>query len=234
MTQSAVTKPLLSLTQLHTLCQQQIAHFIRHQEGDSAHCLEIVCRAAEGDHHALGLLLEEITGPIVAKKHGGNHPFTKEDLQQAVFERLIKKFYHETSPYKPSTFAAYHSYVNLTIRSVINNWYRQNPTAATSEQFNDAIQTIHAIRDCQPERELQKRERQHIAMQVLDLISDDLAREAVLLRVCFDESYENILMTLKRREPNLTIADLYRLVEKGKRQIQSHPDLSHLFEMLDR
>ncbi len=231
MIQQTITLPDQSIAQLNILCQQEIDDYIRCQKGNSEHCLEIVRRATQGDSDALSILLNEITRIMVAKKYRKKYksaePFSLDDLQQAVSERLIKKFRSDISPYKTTTFAGYHAYVNITADNIASNWLTRG-----AHKYETTLSTgiLRLPGGNRPEHEVQKRERQRALLQLLNLAREPLIREVLRLRIGYAESIDNVLQTLQPRHPDLTSEKLYRLVEKGKRQIRSHPDYSRIYD----
>jgi len=109
------------------------------QSNDDANhpsCTEIIYRASQGDQEALVALLE-ISKPIVERSCPPNMRGMKEDIIQEVNLRLIHKFRNQASPYKPSTFAAYHLYLKLTTRAVILDIQRSKSSIGTSEQLHE-------------------------------------------------------------------------------------------------
>ncbi len=231
MIRQAVSLPAQSAAQLNILCQQEIDKYIRSQTGCSEHCLEIVRRAAQGDADALTILLYEITYPIIAKTYRKEYKsaeaFTLDDLQQAVCLRLINKFRSDRSPYRATTFAKYYSYVNTTTVHVAINWLTRG---AHPNEITLSTGILRLPGGYQPEHEVQKKERQRLSLQLLDLVREPLTREVLRLRVGYGENVANILQTLRPRYPDLTPQKVHRLIDKGKRQIKNHPDCSRIYE----
>lgn len=230
---SLKTKPPEStrpLTELQAACQQERDAYTRRQRKDSSCCLEIVRRAARGNANALSILLHEITPPLIArvyKKKYRTAPFTLNDLQQAVLERLIEKFNNKSSPYRATTFAAYCSYVITTTRRMAVNWLTRGHYLREHPISTGILKTPGGQR---PEQEVQKSEQQRIALQTINLAHDSLTREVLRLRFGYEESYAGILQMLQARYPELTRKKLYRIVEKGLWQIRNHPDFQRIRE----
>jgi len=110
-----------SLEQLKADCQQQIKMYGQQKNTDdeSSSCLEIVHRATQNVADAFNVLWQ-ITKPLVQQKCPLKLAEYEEDIVQEVSYRLLRKFSHPASPFRPSNFPAYRNYVNLIIRSVIH------------------------------------------------------------------------------------------------------------------
>ncbi len=231
MIKQTTSLPDPSLIQLSIICQQEMNEYIRLQRGNSVHCFEIVRQAAQGNSDALGVLLNEITRIMIAKKYRKEYratePFTLDDLQQAVFERLINKFRNKKAPYKATTFAAYYRYVNTTTYNLANNWFTRGPHSREISLDADMLQPSD---NSQSKYDIRRYQHQRIILQLTDLVSDPLIHEVLRLRIGYSESVGNILQILQPRYPELTIKKLYRLIAKGMRQIKNHPDFSRIYD----
>ena len=109
-------------------CQEQMAQYKRKQVRESPSCAEIVRRAAAQDGAALRVLLA-LSDPIVRSRCPRALRGVADDVVQEVHLRLVRKFHSTQNPYQATTFAAYHAYLNLTVRSVVLNLLEREPPA---------------------------------------------------------------------------------------------------------
>lgn len=215
------TDPNLLLEELLQGCQEQIKRYKEQSSRqDSEHCAEIVRRAAHGDDEALGVMLYEISYPIVEKKCPWNLRRQLEDLKQEVALRLIRKFRHSEPQkrYRPSTFAAYHLYLNLTIRSAASQMRKPQPESL------DALRDILGFEPTD-ESALDHVDQVLLTQQVLQTLSNHpLQRAALYRRHVLGESVAEIAQALRVVQPDITKKKVYKLIELGLRKLRASFD----------
>lgn len=220
---------LAELAQLFAACQAQIRTYRRgNQTGESVSCAEIVRRAAQGEQAALVLLLQ-ISDPLVRQKCTKNLRAMADDIVQEVNIRLVRKFCNPASPYRPSTFPAYHTYLNLTATSVISNWLRDaGPELLSLEQLygDQGLEPI-AARSLEEQTRVEARDR---VQKLLALLPDPVAREAFYRRYVLAESPAEITSSLQLIKPDLTKKEVYRLLERAVKYLKQHPRVQQLLQ----
>jgi len=212
------TDPKLLLEELLQGCQEQIKRYKKQSSSqDSEHCAQIVRRAAHGDDEALGVMLYEISYPIVEKKCPRDLRRQLEDLKQEVALRLIRKFRHPKPEkrYRPSTFAAYHLYLNLTIRSAASRMRKPQP---------DSLERLHELLGFEPtdESALDHVDQVLLSQQVLQSLSNHpLQRAALYRRHVLGESVAEIAQALRTVQPEMTKKKVYKLIELALRKLRA-------------
>ena len=212
-----------SLSQLQTICRQQIANFKKNSQHieESLSCLEIVRRAAQGLQEAIAVVLE-IVKEFVYAKCPPNLSEQREDLAQEVSIRLIRKFLNKQKPFQPKTFPQFIHYVNLTIKSVLQSTqFSQSPVDSLTEIEEQYVEPSGLDTTEQIEREAQ-------IQSILALLPDVLEREAFLRRFGLEETPDEIAKALLLLDSEMTKQKVYRLVERALRRIKRTPHLQHL------
>ena len=223
--ESNVDKPLGTLV---IEGNQQIMRFRTEATSgeEGASCVEIVRRAATGDEDALVALLQ-ISEPFVRRKCPPQLLTEIDDVIQDVSLRLVRKFRNAQSPYQTTTFAAYITYLNLTIRSVTINMIRRDKNPDSLEQFYSERGFEPSVKAATSEVE-----RRMLLQELLLLLPDPLEREALHRRYTLQETPGEIAETLQAKAPGITKVQVYRLVERGLRRLGNHPEVVEVREAL--
>lgn len=212
----ALNKALLS--QLVDQCKLQIQDFKEGKSStDSSSCAEIVRHAASGNSEALGLLLNEISKPIIMSRCPQGLRGEIDEFVQQVNERLIRKFLSTNSPFRALSFQAYHSYLNATIQSVISNWARQKRPVSLLDGGHKNQKTEPATSPT-----TNKVEREEIFEKLLALLPDPLEQEVLMRRIALDESPNEIVESLKLVGKSVTKQEVFRLTEKALRHLRKN------------
>ena len=206
-------------------CQQQVAHY--HQQngqGDSPSCAEIVVRAADGNDDALSALLE-MSAPAVRRKCPAQLREDIDDVVQDVNLRLVRKFRNAESPYRPSSYAAFVTYLNLTIRSVTVNRLERGRSQFSLEQ-------MHEESGYEPSAQSHADvvEQRMLLQKILLLLPDPLEREALRRRYTLRETPAEIAEALQAKAPGISKKQVYRLVERGMNRLVNHPEVQEVRE----
>lgn len=216
------TQPVSQAT-LHRLlqeCQAQLQAFIKlgSAAGDSESCTEIISHAAKGDETALGMLSTLII-PLIRRKCSNDSRIDVDDTIQDVSVRLLRRLRNQENPYLPSTFAAFRSYLNLTIRSVVVN------TIERDTQPNISVDQLQAGQDADPAADsaTDAVEEQILLADLLALLPDPLEREALRRRYIYQETPAEIAEALQAQDSTITKAHVYRYVERGMKRLTNHP-----------
>jgi len=126
---------------------------------------------------------------------------------------------NQSNPYQPSTFAAFRSYLNLTIRSVVLNSIERDrqPLASLDE--------LHDTQGIEPAEQAATTavEERILLDDLLALLPDPLERESLRRRYLYQETPAEIAEALQAEDPNITKKDVYRYVERGMRRLMKHP-----------
>ncbi|MEM7538239.1 MAG: hypothetical protein AAF639_39090 [Chloroflexota bacterium] len=229
-----------SLAQLRDDCQQQIKNYYKtssqsqtkHEESRS--CLEIVKRAANYAQdrlarEALGVLLE-ITETFVFARCPDKLADKREDIAQDVNLRLIKKFGNRSEPFRPTTFAAYRKYINVTTQSVISNLTREDRHPTIRKVYISELQghsgEDNILVDSAPETAalLVQEEQAQIILRVL---KNPLEAEAMIRRHAYDESVEEIAEAFSVSHKEMSREDVSRLLERAKARLLRDKGLRH-------
>lgn len=209
-------------------CKSQIIAYKRNDNnGDSPSCAEIVRRAAHGDQEALAILLE-ISKPIIEQKCPHKLGEMIEDVVQEVNLRLIRKFQSRDNPYKPAKFAQFHTYLNLTISSVILNLFRKMRHEARFEQPYDEFITDNHVVSLTTEME-----RREFFQMLLHQLPDPLEAEAFRRRYALGETIEEIVEALKAITPDITKDRVRKLLEYALRRLRKNPHIQHMRKWSD-
>lgn len=216
-----------SLSQLRQECQAQLDRFRRTHNRDvaSRSCDEILRRAAAGDAAAFDVLWE-ISIPLVRSHCPPELLFAIDDVQQLVAERLIRKFRSRTSPYRAEGFAAYRTYLNLTLKSVCLNMQQRDPAC---ESLN-RLHTTRRLEAVEPST-IRRVERLLMLQRCMALLPDDLHREVFRLRIVLQEEVETIVAELQPLAPGLTLREVYRLAERNIRLLRNMPEVREMLEI---
>ncbi len=213
-----------SLDALRAECQAQVRRFQQHQDRDSSSCDEILRRAASGDPAALTTLLE-LSLPFIRQHCPAALRDHVDDVQQLVAERLIRKFRHPESPYQASTFAAYRSYLNLTIHSVSITWLERDHPA-------DSLERLASARGFAPAHATMESMTLRIARlkRCLELLPEDLYREVFRRRIVWGDGVAKVVAALQATHPTLTTQDVYRVTERSIVFLSKLAEVREMFE----
>ncbi len=216
-----------SLSQLRQECQAQLDQFRRTRDRDvaSRSCDEILRRAVAGDAAAFDALWD-ISIPLVRSHCPPELLVAIDDVQQLVAERLIRKFRSRTSPYRADGFAAYRTYLNLTVKSVCLNMQQRDPAC-------ESLNRLHATRRLEPVEPstIRSVERLLVLQRCMALLPDDLHREVFRRRIVLQEDVSTIVTELQPLVPGLTTQDVYRLTERSIRLLRSMPEVREMLEI---
>lgn len=211
---------LLSL--LVDQCKSQIREF---KDGksttDSPSCGEIVRRAANGDSEALGVLLNEISKPIIISHCPSQLRPEIDDLVQQVHERLVRKFRNRHSPFRAYNFQAYHGYLNATIQSVATNWRRKKKFTFFADQGSQDQEV-----DSKTPSIIDEIARKETFQKLLALLTDPLEQEVLRRRIAFGETPDEIIESLTMQGIVVAKDDVYRLAENALRRLR-HNYIAH-------
>ena len=221
------TSPSSAEILLHRLlkeCQAQLQSFIESgaSAGDKDSCVEIVAHASRGNEMALGLLSDLII-PLIRKKCSYDSRFDADDIIQDVSMRLVRRLRNRDNPYQPSTFAAFRSYLNLTIRSVVIN------TIERDQHPNLSLDQLQDERGSEPSipSDADAIETHMQLSELLALLPDPLERESLRRRYLYQETPAEIAQALQLEHPDsakeITKEDVYRYVERGMKRLVNHP-----------
>lgn len=225
------THPVADTT-LHRLlkeCQEQLRTYVQrvnnqnianqhHNSDDSTSCTEIVTHASRGNNTAFDMLLQVIT-PLIRQKIGHSPQVDVDDSVQNVSLRLLRRFRNHENPYQTTTFAAFRTYLNLTIRSVVINTVEREKLPNISV---DQLQSDHGIEPAEPSA-ANAVETTILLDDLLALLSDPLERDALRRRYIYQETPAEIAQVLQQTDPSITKQDVYRYVERGLRRLVNHP-----------
>ena len=208
----------LHLSELLDRCRDEMARY-RQSQGrirQSESCLEIVRRAAAGDGAALSDLLL-LSGDIASEKCPRALYPRRQDVQQEVVLRILRKFRNEQSPYRPSTFAAYLRYLSLTIRSVVYNMQTREPQL-------ESLDRLWEETGFEPRQDpRQEWDRRLLVQSLLDSLTNPLEQEVLYRRYRLGQSPPEIVAELRPAVPDITVQQVYRLAERAIRRLQNHP-----------
>lgn len=214
------TLTTLQNTPLSTLidqCQEQMVQYKQRNLGESLSCTEIVKRAAEQDAAALGALLH-LSETIVRARCPKAVRGLVDDVVQEVNLRLVRKFRSVEHPYQPTHFAAYHAYLNLTLRSVVLNLLERDQTTLSLDQIEETSGAGPAL--ASPAGMVEKG---LLLQTLLNYLPNPLEREALYRRYVLQETPDEVAVALQPLDPTLTKQQVYRLIERGLRRLVEHP-----------
>ncbi|NCC31628.1 MAG: sigma-70 family RNA polymerase sigma factor [Chloroflexia bacterium] len=211
----------LSLDDLQSRCEAQLAAFQQSRDSrqDSRSCEEILRRAANGDEDAFARLWL-ISIPLVRKLCPIQCRDDLDDLLQEVAINLLRKFRHPTSPYQARSFAEYRVYVHTTVVHTCLKMPRRAPTVdleALRIEPSQGEATDVVLRYAFYDR-------------CLELLPDELYREAFRRRFVLDEDPATIAEALRDRDASLTIKDIYRLIERCIKLLAKLPEIRGMLE----
>lgn len=219
-----------SLDTLQATCHEQIQRF---RAGDSTErsvsCAEIVRRAAEGDDTALEVMLE-LTVMLLRPRSSALRPERVDATLQAVRIRLWQRFRLSEQRFNASSFAAFYTYVNLTLQSVIRNHDRTEQTAQRLK--STSLDELHEEHGFEPVSvpDMDSFVRREQVEQILDVLTDEKERIAVRSRYLFGETPDEILVTLRKIEPEITKEDVYKLLECALKRLQKSPKVRYILD----
>lgn len=217
----------LSLSVLVDQCGSQIREFKNDNfSTDSSSCLEIVRRAAGGNNAALGKLLE-ISEPIIRQKCPAQLQDKVDDVVQTTQRRLTHRLAKYNPPFRASTFAEYHTYLNLTIKSVVSNMIRDEKHEESLDGLTEGVGY-----EPQTPSPADFIERRILWEKILDQLSDPLERKAVEHRYGLGESVGEVVEALQIQSPSITKKAVYRLLEHALRRLKNNPTVQKLLEDL--
>jgi len=196
-------------------CSSQIRAFEQKNNtaNDSPSCGEIVRRAATGpDMEALGVLLYEVTRPLVERLCPSDLRNHKDDFVQEVLVRLLRKFRHPDSPFTAQGFPAYRIYLNFTVQKAATS-LRQPETPSLDHLMEQGIEPAKV----EQESDL---ERNEAAFQILRRITNPTGREIIRRLYIENETYDEILEALKATDSNLKKKQVYKLAENAMKQLK--------------
>lgn len=207
-------------------CQAQIKNYKKGIRGDSLSCLEIVRRSAKGDRDALASLLT-FSLPIIRehinKKYAKLRPLI-DDVIQEVNLRLIRKFRNPDSPFHPSTFAEFHVYVDMTVKSVALNMLRSNEQEVVSfDVMAEEVGSTFRTQNDESAHPLTLMMQEETWTKLFSLLDNPLEREVLQRRIRFNEAPDEIATALRLLQPGLTKQDIYRLHERALRRLKNNP-----------
>jgi len=202
-------------------CSSQIKHFhfTHDTKSDSASCGEIIHRAAAGNSEALGVLLYDVTKPLVEQRCPPDLQAQSDDLIQEVLLRLLKKFHHPTSPFIAQGFPAYRHYLNLTIKKSISLLRQPDIHIPLEGAIDQSAMAINQL--TMADKEIaQVIEDQETAGEILRRITNPTGREIIRRRYINNESYDDILVALQLVNPKLNKKKIYKLAENSLKQLK--------------
>lgn len=208
----------LPLAELQDCCLEELAHYrTRRTQAESLCCLEIVQRAARYDALALDVLLH-ISASLVQQRCSASLRQHIDDIQQEVALRLFQKFRSRTTPFQPTTFAAYRVYLQMTQRSVEIMFIRQHPEHDSLEQRQGATgeePTSPSFVDLV--------ERRAFLRRCLELLHDRLMQAVFYRRFVLDESPERVASVL-----GIDKQHVFRLTERSIRVLRNEPEIGDM------
>lgn len=211
-------------------CQLQMAAYKRGaQHNNSASCAEIVRRAAQGDDDALATLLHNISRAIIehsCRKEFRTHSWdVMDDLVQDVNLRLVRRFHNRQNPFQAASFAEYHNYLNLTIKSAILSLRKRQEPALSLEE----IRGKHGIGSSAPATNpgAEGRARLH---ELLEDLLPPIELEVLYRRIIDRETPEQIAEVLRIIDPDMTKEKVYRMMERTLRKLKQHPILQQFMK----
>ena len=217
----------LSLEQLKADCQQQIDQY--HQGKDdsgSLSCLEIVRRAVQNVSGAFNVLWEitsSLIDRIIYRRYSRQFVEYEEDIVQDASVRLFQRFYHSTKPFNVSTFPAYRSYVDLIIRSVVNDIIEYKKMLTSFEELQAKTGFEPETPDIVPEVI-----RNDLAKLVLAMLPNPLEREVFRRKHLLGETAAQIVGALLPLYPDITQERVFRLLELAMRRLRRNPNIQDL------
>lgn len=204
-----------SISALLQDCSSQIRAFERRNDikDDSPSCGEIVRRAATGkDAESLGILLYEVTKPLIERICPKDLWPHKDDLIQEVLLRLLRKFRHPASPFNAQGFPAYRIYLNFTVRKAATS-LRQPAAPSLDALMEQGVELGKVEQESQLERN-------EAAQQILRRITHPIGREIIRRLYVENENYDEILVALQATDPNFKKKQIYKLAENAMKQLK--------------
>jgi hypothetical protein len=196
---------------------------------DVSSCAEIVRRAAKRDDDALGVLLG-ISYRLVEQKCPDDLRSSIDDVQQEVALRLIRKFHNEDSPFRASTFPAYRSYLNLTIRSVVENMRERRQKWESKNRELEKLELEKADFKSRDLSALVDSDGYQTFRTLSRVLADPIQREVIWCRHVLDQSPDEITEALRLLSLEITKQEVYRLLERGIRRLRKRPKGQGLFQ----
>ncbi len=224
MSNEPVAQPLAALCQE---CAAQLAQFARsHRREVASHsCDEILRRAVAGDAEAFAALWT-FTLPLVRQHCPPVLRPTLDDVAQLVAERLLRRFRNRQPPFQAGTFAAYRTYVNLTLKSVCLNLQQRTKPLHSLEAMHaatgfDPVGAQSATHDVQ---------RMLLLRRCLLLLPDDLHREVFRRRIVLQEEVASVLQAVQAIAPGTTQREVYQAAARCIQMLSSLPEVHAMFE----
>ena len=219
----------LPLSILLKKCQEQIrlVQENKAEENQQDICIEIVRRAAKCDQEALGILMNDISRPMIDSRCPLFPDFDREDFIQNVMVQMLAKFYDPKSPFVAKTFPAYRVYLYTTIKSILFRMnkveQRYHPGDFDEIQESSPAKFMVEQEDKLGQEEEQK-ERESLAQYCLDSLRDKPEELAVVYhRFILGENIKEVVTALQSTFPGLTVRDVYKHLASAMRRMKKLP-----------